>query len=72
MIQWQPIETAPEGGFVLICDANDGDYDVTVSAAWFESGKGWFVDVDSNGELLPYASNATHWMPLPEPPKVTK
>ena len=43
---WQPIETAPENGFVLICSAKAGfenikngvthpdDYRVTVSVAW--------------------------------------
>ena len=54
---WQPIETAPESGFVLICSANAGfenrkngvthpeDYDHTVATAWRDKSvkNGWII-----------------------------
>ncbi len=70
--KWQPIETAPRDGCVLLM-AEDGP--VTglkarhvFSAYWspderYFNGGCWKSPVSSQLVFLP-----THWMPLPEPP----
>lgn len=56
--EWQPIETAPHGIWILIFA-----YENVCQACW-----------DSNGYWSTFRENriqpiaATHWMPLPEPP----
>lgn len=55
MSGWQPIETAPkDGGIILVWD--DG-----VALAWWHEQGYWTED---EGMI----SRPTHWMPLPKPP----
>jgi hypothetical protein len=54
---WQPIETAPKDGTVIIVYA-PGFFQ---TAAW--TGGGWTNASDS------WLEDVTHWMPLPEPPQ---
>ena len=54
---WQPIETAPKDGTVIIVYAPD----FFQTAAWV--GNGWTNAANS------WLGDVTHWMPLPEPPK---
>lgn len=76
MGEWQPIETAPKnpaGEFVgpvilVFCNADGYPW----PAHWAEGRQGdgvWMVVDDGRpcGEIWP--QNATHWMPLPEPPR---
>jgi hypothetical protein len=56
---WQPIETAPKKGWMLLGRA-DGDFPL-VGRAYYP---GRFLGVDES-EIWPIP---THWMPLPEPP----
>jgi hypothetical protein len=56
---WQPIETAPMGQRVLAF--TDG-YGVRVAQVE-EGGRVW---------IETYGTTATHWMPLPDPPKESK
>ena len=63
--QWQPIETAPESGAVLVCCNRlpDGKpYQSDVYQAWRnpQSIGGW--------ERWTQGFPPTHWMPLPAPP----
>ena len=67
---WQPIETAPrdETRVMLFCQ-----YDGICTAEWWQGE--WLVYADKyqpaydlDGKALK-ASAATHWQPLPEPPK---
>jgi hypothetical protein len=68
---WQPIETAPKTGVPILAivkwdmgDNNDRNVDII---EWDEEAKDWFCH---NGGWLKQAYvHATHWMPLPEPPK---
>lgn len=61
---WQPIETAPKDGtVVLVIDARHDD-DYPYPAHW-KKGYGWF-DPGWDGGYSP-----THWMPLPDPPNTT-
>lgn len=67
-MSWQPIETAPKDGtVVLIHDPDDAPYTGIVTIGLFD-GEKW------NGCDHGYHMNAgiivapTHWMPLPSPP----
>ncbi len=52
---WQPIETAPKGGFILvISDVMEVSYYDESSETWVNSLCDWI--------------EPTHWMPLPESP----
>ena len=57
---WQPIETAPKDGLVVLVYPN---YHCAVTCGYYVKGT-WRDDLDKNFEIEP-----THWMPLPEPPK---
>ena len=73
MSEWQPIETCPEDGEFLAYDPVAGKQDVCTF--WAEiRGKRYVLAVQLDGEYGPgdhefMGDRATHWMPLPEPPK---
>lgn len=67
--EWQPIETAPKRGDVLLWFDN-----CVHEGCWIrkqrEFVEGWYwagYSERPTGPLYP-----THWMPLPDPPKETK
>ena len=71
--EWQPIETAPTDGRKIIVyggyfDTNDQSFGMRVDpdgCEVFTSKVGrFFLDDTTLDEIR----NATHWMPLPEPP----
>ena len=57
---WQPIETAPKDGAVVVLLNDDGD----IIAARFGT-DGWWYDA---GDGCWNDAFMTHWMPLPAPP----
>ena len=62
---WLPVETAPIGDYILIWG---GAWRHPFVGRYF--GRDWWVFVDNadtNATQSEYV--ATHWMPLPEPPK---
>jgi len=66
MIEWQPIDTAPKDGTVIIVygDKNDRPNVQThfyQTAAWV--GNGWTNAANS------WLKDVTHWIALPAPPK---
>lgn len=65
--QWQPIETAPKDGQRVLC-RYAGVYEVRVVTFWRDGGGsahfGLPNEPDGKG-----SQPATHWQPLPEPPK---
>ncbi len=68
MSDWQPIETAPRDGTVILV----WDNDTVMTANWYEPPKPhesprW--EHNWNGEVLEDCFPITHWMPLPEPPQ---
>lgn len=85
MTEWQPIETAPRDGTLILLHRSDGsispfeDNTVVVgrwiSGPWqdgseskFVFGSHYYVDND-NRKTTFHIATATHWMPLPPPPK---
>lgn len=64
--EWQPIETAPKDGTVILLAAKGledwiqmtGSWAVIREIDWYFVGGGWM------------GVNPTHWMKLPEPPKI--
>lgn len=72
-MSWQPIETAPEEGATIFVVRAFG-----VSNG-FTGGKEYTSDPycvwrteDGGFERWPHHFAPTHWMPLPEPPEVSK
>lgn len=65
--EWQPIETAPKDGtIVLLYIPWMSGYDV-VSASWGYAS--WcLTQAGTRCESADADGSATHWMPLPEPP----
>lgn len=62
-MDWQPIETAPKSGWILLANSK------LVSSGRFR--KHDFFNLQGfirDGAEMPDTS-ITHWMPLPEPPK---
>jgi hypothetical protein len=60
---WQPIETAPRDDIeILVWQPGDGAF----VAFWYARGKRyqWTTHNMGGDEIL----EATHWMPLPQPP----
>ena len=59
-MDWQPIETAPKTGVVIIVYA-PGFFQTAAwtNGKWTNAANSWLEDV-------------THWMPLPKPPKDNK
>lgn len=55
---WQPIESAPRDGTLILCVDKDGVMEVC-----FYTGQGDFMNHISYTYCEP-----THWQPLPEPP----
>jgi hypothetical protein len=58
MSEWQPIETAPKDGTVILAWRKHATIPMIV--------RFYYGEWDSDGV---HVSHLTHWMPLPEPPK---
>ncbi len=71
-MKWQPIETAPKDGTVVILADDSSVY----PQGWWRMRKGW-VFLDTNVEGPDYTNGwvkgygPTHWMPLPDPPEAS-
>lgn len=69
MVEWQPIETAPKDGtLILIYAMSRNERECRfIDTAFFTDEKTWDgLDMWFCGTS---SHPATHWMPLPEPPK---
>lgn len=61
---WQPIETAPKDFSCVILCGKDG---YVACGSWSEFAQRWCTSFEN--EACYEAIDATHWQPLPEPPK---
>ena len=70
MSEWQPIETAPKDGTVILqwhpCGNLWPAYYLIVQ--WSPSCEAWMSPIDTDSS---YFFPGTHWMPLPAPPHKT-
>jgi len=67
---WQPIETAPKDGTVIIVYGKF-PYKVNVQTVFYQTAA-WESDEFKAGwtnASSSWLADVTHWMPLPEPPK---
>jgi hypothetical protein len=66
-MEWQPIETAPNNGqIILVCGKNlKNEY--FVCDAEVRNGAAYAFDFENDDYW--YRIDATHWMPLPPPPQ---
>lgn len=69
MSEWQPIETAPLDGSILIGRGSYGqdDSDDMLAVAMRHQGGLWLRETAAAGFTIP--CQPTHWMPMPAPPK---
>jgi hypothetical protein len=65
-MDWQPIETAPKDGTVVLL----AGCRKPVAAAWLEDEIDyWHVDDNKRGPFALRGPGPTHWMPFPAPPE---
>ena len=64
-MEWHPIETAPSGGAFIVCMPNEGIGARSVALAY----RAVNGTIRSESGAFDYTRRATHWMPLPTPPK---
>lgn len=65
-MEWQPIETAPHNGTKCVVGAFIKDSGWCMGICWYEPRHGQWLTMSGN---MP-DGKPTHWLPLPEPPKV--
>lgn len=67
MFEWQPIETAPKDGTVILGYSSSIEWIVVYAKKWrWQYGKPDTIEwTISPGEMI---SDITHWQPLPKPP----
>jgi uncharacterized protein DUF551 len=76
---WQPIETAPKDGTVLLLYGGEDDNAGHVGEKYqtfcrspcrgMWDGNEWLMALAEAGYVGVCRNNPTHWMPLPEPPQ---
>lgn len=75
-MEWQPIDTAPQGVWVLVSGFRVDHFDwraetcsvpLVMSATQVDGG--WIWGRCDYGLGLGFAQDPTHWMPLPAPPQ---
>lgn len=66
---WQPIETAPKDGALVLIAERGGRVQVAkwMIEPWGTKGD-WYVQLTSGGADTYPTTDVTHWMPLPSPP----
>jgi len=64
MNQWQPIETAPKDGTVILATLPGSNVPQPIRFSLH----GWRIEWDD--WILSEEDHPTHWMPCPEPPEV--
>jgi hypothetical protein len=78
MTQWQPIETAPKDGTIILIARGSADatFSFVEAAYWSQCARAtggdkqfpWVTLDETNGVNGRTEGSPTHWMPLPEGP----
>jgi hypothetical protein len=71
-MNWQPIETAPKDGrIILVNDTVLEECAPFVAARWMSipEWSGWVYDDDVMTDHNPMGPQPSHWFDVPEPPK---
>jgi len=71
MGEWQPIETAPTDGSLILLwgrywSDDQGEFKTPLIGQWAGNARRWEAVMATWFGVRP-----THWMPLPEPPEIT-
>ena len=69
MSEWQPIETAPKDGTEVFLWTEEKPNIVVAYWDTYEGSGWWRFSESVLSDIAGEVENATHWMPLPEPPK---
>lgn len=77
MLDWQPIETVPEGEHVLLYfptgeRGHGGIEAATVVPSCGDLKTGWTHGGPNSGLDWAFCEEPTHWMPLPAPPSAAE
>jgi len=67
MSEWKPIETAPKDGETRVLLGRTGFAEQQAVAWWSAISEAWVTVIGGHTFY-----EATHWMPLPQPPKETE
>jgi hypothetical protein len=68
-MEWQPIETAPIGGSIILGFIPADEYHDGWTGPVWHDGDEWLSDGIPIGDgAVCIACEPTHWMPLPAPP----
>jgi len=70
MGEWQPIDTAPKDGTLVIIGTAFKDRPGRVFYDWFYEDDQWGDEDTSAYDILFRGEEITHWMPEIEPPNV--
>lgn len=65
---WQPIETAPKDGTVVLLRWSEWPR-MAMTGYWLE---GWAVEDKEHGHYVLRCVEPIHWMPLPAPPATSE
>jgi len=65
--EWQPIETAPKDGTIIIVRGGVAYWRERTSH--WDGAAGWWTIAGFDWPGRPIQWEVTHWMPLPEPPE---
>lgn len=74
MTDWQPIETAPKDGTVVLVVGDRGHSCAQWRREGWDTGSGWHATVegqeclDGDDRYGLKRLSPTHWMPIPSPP----
>lgn len=70
-MNWQPIETAPEGIYLRTKREGEDGENVCMYRVWPDCGEWEWIERGEGRTTVTHHSFAppTHWMPLREPPK---
>jgi hypothetical protein len=71
-LSWEPIETAPRDGRQIIVIDADGQISIVEWTVLPDGTSFWEFGHLMDGRRLSLGRQATHWLPLPKPPMISR